>query len=663
MGYEGLRPKLNTLKYNPRSADPVNPVEGEVQYADGTVRPEGLYVYDGAAWSPVGSDNGISLNQIKGDSSDAELSIGNWVTYADAASSSPVDGTGGSPNITLTRTTTGGEVLNGIASFKLSKDAADRQGEGVSLDIATDLSLTYKPVKIQFNYKSSANFVNGSIDGVTPSDIRVFIYDITNAVLLPVFPNTLTGDGQFIGQFQASSSQSYRLILHIGSTNALAYDLEFDNVFLGQVESSFIQSDSDWVAYTPTYVGAGTVSTSNMYYRKQGPNIEISGSFIPGTPTAVPFTMTMPTGLLSSSDYTSTLNDVVGNVGNAGSSAQGSVLVSQSSNLLGATYQASNNLTKANGSAFLNSGSKFSVNAKVKIQGWTSGYATPAVSAQNVPVVFSAQKNGGSITADTAIASWTTTHFDSVGAFNSSTGIYTVKQPGYYDINWAYSITSADTAGSRVLVNGSPVRTGIQQTSSVSKFVPALLYLNVGDTVAVSSSISATLSAASTTNIWTMTKQASPAAFLTIPKVAYIKDVKSAGTPGGSFTAGSFVTRTLNTLSDPYGIAALSSNQFTLQPGTYLIEASAPAYLVDDHQTKIRNITDSSDALTGAAARAGAIDSTSNRSFVEGVISISSAKAFELQHRCGTTSAQGLGRQGNFGIDETYAVVKVTKLL
>jgi len=54
--------------------------------------------------------------------------------------------------------------------------------------------------------------------------------------------------------------------------------------------------------------------------------------------------------------------------------------------------------------------------------------------------------------------------------------------------------------------------------------------------------------------------------------VAYIKDIKTNGTAGGTFTNGR-QTRVLNTLEDPMGIVtSLSSNQFVLPAGRYAIE-------------------------------------------------------------------------------------------
>jgi hypothetical protein len=58
MSYIGKNPNLNTLKHNPQSADPTNPVQGQTFYSDGTPRAEGLWVYNGSDWEPVGQSAG-----------------------------------------------------------------------------------------------------------------------------------------------------------------------------------------------------------------------------------------------------------------------------------------------------------------------------------------------------------------------------------------------------------------------------------------------------------------------------------------------------------------------------------------------------------------------------------------------------------------------------
>lgn len=152
-------------------------------------------------------------------------------------------------------------------------------------------------------------------------------------------------------------------------------------------------------------------------------------------------------------------------------------------------------------------------------------------------------------------------------------------------------------------------------------------------------------------------------AAIPVMQIAILKDVKASATAGGTFTSGSWQTRDLNTVEGDSSIVTLSSNQFTLQAGKYLIRAKAPAYRVDTHQVKIYNATDASDVTFGQTALTNQTDDSVSHSFVESVIEITSPKTFELQHRCVATRAtSGLGISQSFGNENVYAHVEITKI-
>ena len=153
-----------------------------------------------------------------------------WATYADAAGTTPVDGTGGSPNVTFTAES--GALVRGTFSGRLTKDAANRQGQGASYDFTIDAADTGRPVSIAFDFLASAAYV--------ANDVGVYIYDVTNATLItPAAINVAAGKGTFKAFFVATTSTSYRLILHVASTNASAWTLDTDNFQVGpQVQLS-----------------------------------------------------------------------------------------------------------------------------------------------------------------------------------------------------------------------------------------------------------------------------------------------------------------------------------------------------------------------------------------------------------------------------------------
>lgn len=147
-----------------------------------------------------------------------------------------------------------------------------------------------------------------------------------------------------------------------------------------------------------------------------------------------------------------------------------------------------------------------------------------------------------------------------------------------------------------------------------------------------------------------------------------IRDEKAIGALGGTFTSGAWRTRDLNTIvTDETGNVTLSSNQFTLQAGTYRIDAHAPAFNVNGHQSRLRNITDGITQLVGRGAtsiQSSIADTASQQANIKGQFTLSSAKAFELQHFCTTTRATsgfgiGITGTGEIAIFTEVEIIKV----
>lgn len=180
----------------------------------------------------------------------AERDTSGWATYADAAGTSPVDGTGGSPASTFARNTT--NRIEGDADFIWTKSAANRQGEGFSYDFGIKNGQRGRLIPIEFDYSTSANYVT--------SDMLVFVYDITNATLItPIFTSIAADSfGHFRSAFlTASNSTSYRLIFHTATTSALAYTVQVDNIYpdtlFNSAESVFFNANAATATITGTF--------------------------------------------------------------------------------------------------------------------------------------------------------------------------------------------------------------------------------------------------------------------------------------------------------------------------------------------------------------------------------------------------------------------------
>lgn len=145
-----------------------------------------------------------------------------------------------------------------------------------------------------------------------------------------------------------------------------------------------------------------------------------------------------------------------------------------------------------------------------------------------------------------------------------------------------------------------------------------------------------------------------------------LQEQQTQNTNSSGFTSGAWRTRPLNTeVSDVGGLCSLSSNQFTLAAGTYVIRAVAPAYYVNRHQTRLQNVTDGSTVLVGQGAyafRDVGGDSGMTLSVLTGIFTIAASKALELQHQCQTSNAtNGMGLACNF-TTEVYAIVELWKV-
>ena len=126
---------------------------------------------------------------------------------------------------------------------------------------------------------------------------------------------------------------------------------------------------------------------------------------------------------------------------------------------------------------------------------------------------------------------------------------------------------------------------------------------------------------------------------------AIICERQDSTTDGGDFTTNAWRTRDLNhEIADPDGIVSISSSQFTLQAGNYLIKWRAPAYHVDRHVTRLYDVTNTALKEYGSAQIATAADNVSNQSDGIARVTPTGATVYEIQHACQTTkTSNGFG--------------------
>lgn len=141
-----------------------------------------------------------------------------------------------------------------------------------------------------------------------------------------------------------------------------------------------------------------------------------------------------------------------------------------------------------------------------------------------------------------------------------------------------------------------------------------------------------------------------------------IREEQASGTQGGTFTAGAWQTRVLNTeVHDAGGHASLSGNVVTLAAGTYRFSAKAPACAVDNHKVRLANTADSIYYYGSSEFTSQTILCTTV-SHVSGRFTIAAPKTFSLQHYCQTTkTTNGFGQSTSFGVIEVYSQIEFWK--
>ncbi len=235
----------------------------------------------GTNWLLFKSGGSGGIQYILNPDGESLPSVANWNRYADAAGTVPVDGTGGSPNITFALNST--TPLFGLHDFILTKDTANRQGEGVSTDFIIDRAAVGSALSLDFYYKVSANFAD--------NDLGVYVYDVTNGILIsPTTVNLIAAGGSIVRSslsFNPTTSLSYRLIFHIQSTNALAWTFEVDNIQVGPKTgittpaiTQFTNSYVPTIGATTTPPTKGTTSIDIAKWRRVGGNAEFYYNYL-----------------------------------------------------------------------------------------------------------------------------------------------------------------------------------------------------------------------------------------------------------------------------------------------------------------------------------------------------------------------------------------------
>lgn len=428
----------------------------------------------------------------------AESATTGWSTFADG--SSYVDGTGGSPTATFTRSTS--SPLRGAASFLYTPGALGN-GASYAFTIASADQAKLLTISLDYLATSYANYTDG--------DIQCFIYDVTNSqIIQPSTKNILKASGteKFTATFQTSSnSTSYRFSFYQSTSTTSWTSMKLDTISIGPKALTYGSINTEWTAYTPTTGSFGTITDVQFYYQRVGDTCRVRGSFLTGTVAAGLASVNLPSGL--SVDAAKIPIDKKGKVGDwavadtAGSpqplngNDAGGILIFDGGNGNGVYFSnqaQSSNFLRLTANAVIANGARVSVEFDLPVTGWSSTTVLASQDAEGRVIAAKYTNNAATaLTGNTTNIDWSVAVRDTHGAWSGS--VFTAPVPGFYNFVGSVAFNASVQVGLYIYVDGTrnTLVSGDGTTSAPFYTLAGGVYLNAGQTASIRSDSNATL--------------------------------------------------------------------------------------------------------------------------------------------------------------------------
>ena len=446
---------------------------------------------------------------------------------------SPTFGSGASGNLSIS--TVSSRQLAGSYSLSYASSSATTQGNMLASDaFYIDTEDQAKVLTWEFYYKAQTNPSNADWSGTSSNSFGVAVYDVTNSTWLGTTASfgmtQSSGVGYATGTFQtATTTTQLRFVVYNVNATSGAITLYFDDFVVGPQTAPIGAPMTDWVnAGVNTITGStsnptkGTTTVDNLWWRRVGGNAEIRIEYkqtAAGTAGSGDYLFAIPSNLVIDTTKVTAFSTVVGfNAQASNPNVVGVAWVSSSatpSNGTGVVYVSDSThvkiadipVTTANlaGTEVLGSAGarnlagttvSYAVVFTVPISGWSSNVQMSGDTDTRV-VSLNTNKSAGSVTANTNIPTWTNVVKDTHGAFNASTGVYTVPVTGDYFVAFTLATVTTSDPG-QIVKNGSVFAVGVRGTTTVSGSCQAIVPCVAGDTLSVQSTQSLTVSTSTT---------------------------------------------------------------------------------------------------------------------------------------------------------------------
>jgi len=493
--------------------------------------------------------------------------------------------------------------------------------------------------------------------------------------------------------------------------NIMVEPLESEAIILESQDEIF----TDTVSYTPTWTGLGTVSENKATWSRIGDKMYIMGNVKSGTTSGTTISFTLPSGYnidgskLGIESNTSVTGQNVGHAGQQNGAGRSFLVLANTVTATDKLYfgGASTGSTIGIPSNSMGNTENLTFRAIIPIQGWNSNFnpllSLPLVEIGNNNAEYSGYFNGANVGygkyvntvyTDTLSTSGlcAVTAGTSTTAFNlqaqQRVKVTVSMSNGHSSTNWYYGVVAGTASAvtdhtvsfSNSALDGYRITGSELEGNSGIYSQTAVCVLEPGENLQVRTSNNGGTSYSGGINsLFSIFVEKdfsnTNMAHIIKPAVAVLSDVKGGTTNGGDSVSTGWTPRELNTINGESWFVTLSgtgttglggtNTDFTLEPGTYEIEAFAPFYNTAYTQLRLYDKTNSSIAIVGTNNQ-----TVANNGFINGpvygVLNITASTEYCLQYRTSTAqSTYGLGEDSTFsaaGDISKFANVKIRKL-
>jgi hypothetical protein len=334
-------------------------------------------------------------------------------------------------------------------------------------------------LQVKFKYK----VVSGTpvMAGTSSNTYAAAIYDVDNNTWMPLvgafnFVQS-SGVGTFTGTTQVPyNSTQFQIAIYNPIAPTGASSLYVDDFYVGPQVTATGPAMNDFVSYTPTFTGFGTVTNINIQSRRVGDSLEVCGYFQCGTNTATEARMTLGWNGINANVICSDISGISLGRADAGAASAtyfgSNILSTNAANYIRFAQSTSTAgpLTVVNGSAYTSS-IYISVNFRVKIVGWSSN---TVMSADTDTRVIAARfyrnttQTGVNTNATSVKVNLDTIQNDPTGAVNIGSSRFEVKTTGWYEITGSVAVASTN------VVAGAYYQAAIAVDGSIVTYGPTL---------------------------------------------------------------------------------------------------------------------------------------------------------------------------------------------